>query len=53
VKEEALDCILWRTQFGRGYGPVIRQQCMNEWMIITARYLILLQSITLRRQGLA
>jgi len=24
LKEEALDCILWRTHFGRGYGPVPR-----------------------------
>jgi hypothetical protein len=22
---EALDCTLWRTRFGRGYGPVLRQ----------------------------
>jgi hypothetical protein len=25
LKEEVLDCILWRTRFGRGYGPVARQ----------------------------
>jgi hypothetical protein len=25
LKEEALDCTLWRTCFGRGYGPVVRQ----------------------------
>jgi hypothetical protein len=25
LKEEAQDRILWRTQFGRGYGPVARQ----------------------------
>jgi hypothetical protein len=25
LKEGALDCILWRTCCGRGYGPVIRQ----------------------------
>jgi hypothetical protein len=25
LKEEALDCSLWRTRFGRGYGPVVRQ----------------------------
>jgi hypothetical protein len=25
LKEEALDCNLWRTRFGRGYGPVVRQ----------------------------
>jgi hypothetical protein len=23
--EEALDCPVWRTCFGRGYGPVVRQ----------------------------
>jgi hypothetical protein len=25
LKEEALDCTLWKTRFGRGYGPVVRQ----------------------------
>jgi hypothetical protein len=25
LKEEALDLTLWRTRFGRGYGPVVRQ----------------------------
>jgi hypothetical protein len=25
LKEEALVRILWRTRFGRGYGPVVRQ----------------------------
>jgi hypothetical protein len=25
LKEEALDRTLWRTRFGRGYGPVLRQ----------------------------
>jgi hypothetical protein len=24
-KEEALDRTLWRTRFGGGYGPVVRQ----------------------------
>ena len=24
LKQEALDCTLWRTGFGRGYGPVLR-----------------------------
>jgi len=24
-KEEVLDRILWRTRFGKSYGPVIRQ----------------------------
>jgi len=30
LKAEALDRILWRTRFGRGYGPVVRQA--TEWM---------------------
>jgi alpha-D-ribose 1-methylphosphonate 5-triphosphate synthase subunit PhnL len=25
LKEEALDRTLWKTRFGRGYGPVVRQ----------------------------
>jgi hypothetical protein len=25
LSEEALDGTLWRTRFGRGYGPVVRQ----------------------------
>jgi hypothetical protein len=25
VKEEALDRTMWRTRFGRGFGPVVRQ----------------------------
>jgi hypothetical protein len=25
LKEEAHDHILWRTEFGRGYGPIARQ----------------------------
>jgi hypothetical protein len=25
LKVEALDRILWRTRFGRGHGPVVRQ----------------------------
>jgi hypothetical protein len=24
LKEEALDHTLWKTHFGRGYGPVVR-----------------------------
>jgi nuclear transport factor 2 (NTF2) superfamily protein len=30
LKEVALDRTLWRTRFGRGYGPVVRQT--TEWM---------------------
>jgi hypothetical protein len=25
LKEEALDRTLWRTRFGKGHGPVVRQ----------------------------
>jgi hypothetical protein len=25
LKQEALDCTMWRTCFGKGYGPVVRQ----------------------------
>jgi hypothetical protein len=25
LKEEALDHTLWRTRFGRDYGPIVRQ----------------------------
>jgi hypothetical protein len=34
LKGEALDRSVWRTVFGRGYGPVVRQttEWMNEWM---------------------
>ena len=34
LKEEALDRILLRTRFGRGWGPVIRRtmEWMSEWM---------------------
>jgi hypothetical protein len=30
MKIEALDSSLWRTCFGRGYGPVVRHT--TEWM---------------------
>jgi hypothetical protein len=30
LKEEALDCTMWRDRFGRGFGPVVRQN--TEWM---------------------
>jgi hypothetical protein len=25
LKDEALDRTMWRTRFGRGFGPVVRQ----------------------------
>jgi hypothetical protein len=30
LKEEALDRTMWRNRFGRGFGPVVRQNA--EWM---------------------
>jgi hypothetical protein len=30
MKEEALDRNLWRSRFGRGYGPVVRQRLQSE-----------------------
>ena len=33
-KEEALDHTLWNTHFGRGYGPVIRQDRLQASLII-------------------
>jgi len=34
IKEEALDCTLWGTRFGRGNGPVARQtkELMNSFI---------------------
>jgi hypothetical protein len=29
LKEETLECALWRTCFGRGYGPVIRKTTIH------------------------
>jgi hypothetical protein len=33
LKEEALDRTVWRTRFGRGFGPVVRQtaKLMNDY----------------------
>jgi hypothetical protein len=30
LKEKSLDCTLWRTHFGKGYGPVVRKR--DYWM---------------------
>jgi hypothetical protein len=34
LKEEALDLTLCRNRFGRGYGPVVRQTTLNEYLNI-------------------
>ena len=31
LREEALDCNLWRTGFGRVYEPAARQTAECEW----------------------
>ena len=56
MKVEALDRTLWRTRFGRGYGPVVRQTAkwMNEWMNKTIYQLlkmILYHNISLLTSG--
>jgi hypothetical protein len=40
MEEEALDCTLWRTHFGSGYGPVISQttQKMNSYNILVYKH---------------
>jgi len=40
MKEEVLDCAVWRTHFGRGYGSVVRQtaEWVKEWMNICPLY---------------
>jgi hypothetical protein len=40
LKEEALGRTMWRTRFGRCFGPVVRQttKWMNEWLHV-ARWL--------------
>jgi hypothetical protein len=40
LKEEALDCTMWRARFGRGFGPVVRQTAkwMNEWMNLNGKH---------------
>jgi hypothetical protein len=31
LEEEALDRAMWRNHFGGGFGPVVRQNTMNEY----------------------
>jgi hypothetical protein len=39
TEEEALDRTQWRTRFGRGYGPVVRQT--TEWNEIIQKHAML------------
>jgi len=43
LKEKTLDDTLWRTRFGRGYGPVVRQttERMKERMNVTEFFWII------------
>jgi len=45
LKEEALDCTMWRACHGRGFGPVV-DEWMNEWMwwfkVFTVLWLLVL-----------
>ena len=34
LKEEALDCTMWRNRFGGGFGPVVRQNTV-DWSHLT------------------
>jgi hypothetical protein len=36
LKEEALDRLMWRARFGRGFGPVVRQTAIliSKYMYI-------------------
>jgi hypothetical protein len=34
LKEEAPDRTLWRTRFGRGYGPVVKTECGTNKLIL-------------------
>jgi hypothetical protein len=33
LREEALDRTQWKTRFGRGYGPVVRQTTELNYLI--------------------
>jgi hypothetical protein len=41
LKEEALDRTLWRTRFGRGYGPVVRQATGSMNVTVGSSFVIL------------
>ena len=44
LKEEALDCTMWRHRFGGGFGPVVKQN--TEWMNEFLLYLLYLKLAT-------
>ena len=44
MKEEALDCTMWRNRFGRGFGPVVWQitdDDDDDIMLFMLRHVIL------------
>jgi hypothetical protein len=49
LKEEALDCTVWRARFGRGFGPAIRQTAkwMNEVELYFFRFPLILVPVIL------
>ena len=40
LKWEAVDRIMWRIHFGRGYRAVVRDYGMNEWMCLMKHHAI-------------
>jgi len=42
LNKEALDRPLWRTRFGRGYGPVVR-----HYRMVMSRYEVLLNQVAM------
>jgi hypothetical protein len=56
LKEEAIDRTLWRTRFGRNYGPIARHK--SKWMSLCTRtvirdHLLGLQSLRLYFKSLS
>jgi hypothetical protein len=47
LKEEALDRIMWRSGFGRGFGPVVRQTTNDDDDDDDLRSLKIVKSLTL------
>jgi hypothetical protein len=50
LKKEALDRIMWRARFGRGFGPVVRQT--TKWMNEIPALMVLRRLVCLRNSQL-
>jgi hypothetical protein len=48
LKEEALAHNLWRTEFGRSYGPALRQTILLLLLLLFLTYAVSKQHILLR-----